>query len=926
MSLRRSIAIAMLAALLLQSAPVSGAPSLTVQPPPNNAIFATSEVDVKGTSSGSFLNWTETSTADFQKGAFCSTLARDGSVSLGNGIYDNFDDNYIDTAKWTLTTHVNVLIAEQDGALRFNYSGYNAPKGISRATATGRAGDRIYADLELKSPLDAASTSFFGMDIDLDATHYIHIWFDCTSGEPYVWVQYTDIVNPNDHQKLKSKWNYVSVEFSLNRAQINVSDVLWVDVHNDCRNATVSLYCLAYQNNYIDAAWDNVSIGQALEGTYTSAVKDTGASLTYLKSCGWTSQTPAGTAVKLQYRSSASPSMADSSAWADLTAGNIGGKVAVNRYFQYRALLTSGDISVTPRLDDVSFSHYVPVEKVEVSADGGKSWVAATGTDSWSAKVPVPEGRHDLMVRATDYAGGLASATVTVIVDLTKPAGTITINDGAVATDSTEVNLTLGASDANGVTDMRISEDPNLEGADWSPFSAGMQFSLSPDEGNKTVHAQFRDKAGWMSEIVSDSIFLDFTPPVGTVLINGGAEYTNGTEVGLNITAYDLQGVASMQIANDPGFAGASWQDFRDSLEWSLLPGNGERTVYARFRTETLQTSKTVSDRIILDTIPPTVNASINNGAGTTNSPSIQVQLDASDNNIVSRMQLSENPTFTGADILPFEANTLFQLSAGDGEKSLFVRVWDAAGNEETATPVKITLDTAPPVVNISPLPPTLETPTIALSWEASDATTGVASFDVEYRSGTVWTAFLKGFRANNTKFTGTEGNVYYFRVRAVDRAGNAGQFAEAGPVTIVKPDLTPPTIDIKTPAKGAYVKGSITASGSSHHPVLGRSVEKVQVSLDKGEWADANGTASWSFTINTKSLPDGKHSLRARAYDGRTYSMVAEANFTVKNAERGASGAADSNLVMIGVAAVLIVAVAIAGFVFIRKRKANGS
>jgi hypothetical protein len=130
--------------------------------------------------------------------------------------------------------------------------------------------------------------------------------------------------------------------------------------------------------------------------------------------------------------------------------------------------------------------------------------------------------------------------------------------------------------------------------------------------------------------------------------------------------------------------------------------------------------------------------------------------------------------------------------------------------------------------------------------------------------------------------------------------------------------------VAITAPAAGMTVKGQFAAKGTARHPVAGRTIEKVQVSLDKGEWTDANGTASWSFTINTKSLPDGKHSLRARAYDGRTYSMVAEANFTVKNADDSAGGTVDNNFIVPGVAAVVIVAGAVAAMVLIRKRKAK--
>src|SRR6185436_10039932 len=53
------------------------------------------------------------------------------------------------------------------------------------------------------------------------------------------------------------------------------------------------------------------------------------------------------------------------------------------------------------------------VERVEVSGDGGRSWIPAEFTERgnrwtwsfWSAQVPLKPGRHTIMVRATDSSG-----------------------------------------------------------------------------------------------------------------------------------------------------------------------------------------------------------------------------------------------------------------------------------------------------------------------------------------------------------------------------------------------------------------------------------------------------------------------------------------------------------------------------------------
>lgn len=109
--------------------------------------------------------------------------------------------------------------------------------------------------------------------------------------------------------------------------------------------------------------------------------------------------------------------------------------------------------------------------------------------------------------------------------DTTPPTGTITIDGGATATQDTEVDLTLSASDAAGtVTQMRFSND----GATWSSPTAYATslanwdltaFGGDDTPGEKTVWARYRDDSGnWSSATISASIELleqTTTPPPG---------------------------------------------------------------------------------------------------------------------------------------------------------------------------------------------------------------------------------------------------------------------------------------------------------------------------------------------------------------------------------------------------------------------------
>lgn len=101
------------------------------------------------------------------------------------------------------------------------------------------------------------------------------------------------------------------------------------------------------------------------------------------------------------------------------------------------------------------------------------------------------------------------------------------------------------------------------------------------------------------------ALFLE--PPVPSVtgrslIINGGAEWTNSEEVTLTISAKQAY---QMAISNDINFSGAVWENYTTSKKWLLASGDGKKTVYAKFRSLSGGVSKMISASINLDTVPP---------------------------------------------------------------------------------------------------------------------------------------------------------------------------------------------------------------------------------------------------------------------------------------------------------------------------------
>ena len=98
-----------------------------------------------------------------------------------------------------------------------------------------------------------------------------------------------------------------------------------------------------------------------------------------------------------------------------------------------------------------------------------------------------------------------------IALDTAKPSGRVTIDDGARATRSQTVTLALSAADpapASGVVRMRI-RNAGGEWSRWQPYATSAPWTLTEGAGTKRVDVQYRDRAGNVSAVVSDTITFE---------------------------------------------------------------------------------------------------------------------------------------------------------------------------------------------------------------------------------------------------------------------------------------------------------------------------------------------------------------------------------------------------------------------------------
>ena len=119
----------------------------------------------------------------------------------------------------------------------------------------------------------------------------------------------------------------------------------------------------------------------------------------------------------------------------------------------------------------------------------------------------------DGVVVGNDNSG---AGTYNLYRDTAAPSGTVSIDGGAAATNSTSATLTLSATNPTAgdpVLDMRISTDGTMDTEPWVAYNTSASATLPSGDGTKTVLAQFRNGAGVTSAVVSDTILLDQTAP-----------------------------------------------------------------------------------------------------------------------------------------------------------------------------------------------------------------------------------------------------------------------------------------------------------------------------------------------------------------------------------------------------------------------------
>jgi alpha-tubulin suppressor-like RCC1 family protein len=150
---------------------------------------------------------------------------------------------------------------------------------------------------------------------------------------------------------------------------------------------------------------------------------------------------------------------------------------------------------------------------------------------------------------------------------------------------------------------------PNRYWTSTSPISEYFNFTWFVDMSDGSVG--YGDKTSG-SHVWPVRRGQNGSPGYSGVSVLHGAEVTNNPSVVVQLAAFDVNGVSEMSISND----GSTWttSPYTTTASWTLAPGDGTKTVYAKFKDAAGNWSQVHSDTIILDTSGPSANPSQQGG------------------------------------------------------------------------------------------------------------------------------------------------------------------------------------------------------------------------------------------------------------------------------------------------------------------------
>lgn len=344
-----------------------------------------------------------------------------------------------------------------------------------------------------------------------------------------------------------------------------------------------------------------------------------------------------------------------------------------------KAMTASSDVALSLFARHASECHF--------SSDGGSwgSWEAYSTTRDW--ELDGADGLKQVFYQCRNSAGETSNpVSASIELDSTPPAISLSSPESG-KTYYNSIELSFNVSDPASET-VRCSAVIGNTLQDLGTLHTGVQQSIiiSLPAGERTLSLNCSDNLHTSSSNVS---FTIKKKPSVSVTINGGSEYTDSAGVILTLSSATA---SECRFSRDQSSWG-EWQDYSQSVQWTLKGSDGRKRVYVQCRNSDGVESDVAEDTIMLDSRPPPyISLSINDGAGWTSSQDVVLGLYAY---AAKECRFSNNGQEWSAWEM-YSSKKSWKLSSGEGEKTVYYECRNGSGGDIGQVSAKINYSAIP--------------------------------------------------------------------------------------------------------------------------------------------------------------------------------------------------------------------------------------
>lgn len=450
------------------------------------------------------------------------------------------------------------------------------------------------------------------------------------------------------------------------------------------------------------------------------------------------------------------------------------------------------------------------------------------------------QGTHqiDLYVGKDDGSGNI---------DLTKPyytkTSTVTVGNNILPT-SPDFSISPSTPSPTNLSSMDILIDTGSSISNCDSFSS-LAYSLTPTppgpmafnitcstnglqnqnidiygaDGSRVIYLWAKDSDGNISAATTQNFILDTTPPV-VIFAPSLTHFMGGAAYNFSVSMSDATSSISdvvVQVSSDNGSTFSDIATYANSINTFsyTFPSSNSSTFKLRLKTKdaVLNETTTTSVSMTVDSIAPSPLSISRTSAAISNSRNVGLSVTCTADDIkILFSESSTTPSFGDAAWESCLASKTFQVSTGDGLKTIYAFTRDLAGNISNSSSQTMTLDTTPPTLSLTSFNSgTLKAgSSYNITWSLSDLHMAANPVLLEYTIDGATYNTIASSLSNSGTYTWTvpsqDLNTLKIKISAIDSLSNTSSMVSSSNLIV---DLNPPV------ASALSATGGITSTGN---------------------------------------------------------------------------------------------------------------